>query len=55
MKRRKHKKDRRKVKIDKFWQGYVSPSNKTLRKMLERLSVSSGAMYRKIGGWFEYN
>ena len=56
MKRRKHKKDYKKKKENKnLFQGYLNPPNKILRKMIDGLEVKSGSMFKKIGGWFEWN
>lgn len=40
---------------DRWPQGYMHPSTKILRKRLKRVEVSDGNMYRKVGGWFEWN
>lgn len=55
MQRKKHKKDYHPKKSEKAWQGYMKPKNKTLRKIADKIDLSCGAMYRKIGGWFEWN
>jgi hypothetical protein len=64
MKRRKHKKDQRNPKdrsrIDeykgKFFQGWMRPSSRNLRKIIKTNDdIVSGGFFRKIGSWFEYN
>jgi hypothetical protein len=55
MQRKKHKKDYHPKKAERAWQGYMKPTNKTLRKITEKIDLACGSMFKKVGGWFEWN
>lgn len=65
MKRRKHKNDQRhprdKNNLDaypgKYFQGWMRPTSRVLRKILKRrnIFVVDGANFKRINSWFEWN
>jgi len=56
------RRQRRAMMDGRLWQGYVYPDSKWLRSTFKQQirnqtidEIPSGAHYRKIGGWFEWN